>query len=139
MNTQRSLRTGALACALCLLLVSAFPALAQSDAARLQGVVTDSSGAIVPGADVTVTDQATNRALKASTGSTTGAFSFPTLPPGTYQLEISQTGFKTIRQQVTLQVAQAANVNVSLEPGAVTESVTVGGDPGLVDSASSCR
>src|SRR5712691_5818527 len=137
MNTQRSMRSRALGCALCLLLASAFPALAQSDAARLQGVVTDASGGIVPGADVTVTDQATNRVLNASTGAATGAFSFPILPPGNYQLEVSKAGFTTIKQQVTLQVAQVANVNFNLTPGAATDSVTVGGEPGLVDSASS--
>jgi hypothetical protein len=110
---------------------------AQSDAARLQGVLTDSSGAVVPDASVKVTDPATNRVLQTSSGATSGAWSFLTLPPGNYQLEISKTGFKTIRQDVTLQVAQVANVNFTMEPGAVSEEVTVSGAAALVDSASS--
>jgi hypothetical protein len=110
---------------------------AQSDAARLQGVITDATGAIVPDATVKVTDLATNRVLQTSSGTTTGAWSFLTLPPGNYQLEISKTGFKTIKQDVTLQVAQVANVNFTMEPGAVSEEVTVNGAAALVDSASS--
>src|SRR5271165_6587675 len=123
-------------CLLSLLMIQMFPAWAQ-EAARLQGVVTDSTGALVPGAKVKVTDVGTNRVLETSTGDTTGAWSFPSLPPGDYALEISKTGFKTIKQQVTLQVAQVANLNSALETGAVSEEVTVTEAAGIVDSASS--
>src|ERR1700731_1169681 len=63
MSKQRSMREIAIAFTLCILLVSAFSALAQSDAARLQGVVTDPSGAIVPEAGVTLSDQARSKRI----------------------------------------------------------------------------
>ena len=85
-------------CLVCLILLQITPAGAQTEAARMQGVVTDSTGALVPGAKVKVTDVGTNRVLEATTGGTTGAWSFPSLPPGNYDLEISSPGFKTIKQ-----------------------------------------
>ena len=110
---------------------------AQSDSARLQGVITDQSGALVPGGKVTVTDTSTNRVLETETAPDTGAFSFAVLPPGNYVIEINKDGFKPIKQTVTLQVAQVANVNFILQPGAVSEQVVVTGDAALVDSATS--
>jgi hypothetical protein len=123
----------------CLVLVfsCALPLLAQSDAARLQGVVTDPTNALVPDAKVRVTDVATNRSLETTTAPGTGAWSFPVLPPGKYVLEITKDGFKGIKQNVTLEVAQVANVNFTLEPGTVTEQVVVTSDAALVDSATS--
>jgi hypothetical protein len=115
----------------------AIPALAQSDAARLQGVITDQSNALVPDAKVKVTDLATNRILQTSSDATTGGWSFPVLPPGNYELEVSKEGFKTVKQKVTLVVAQVANVNFSLVTGAITEQVVVSADAALVESASS--
>jgi len=138
MRTRQRFDRGTLACLLgILLLVTAHPARAQSEAARLQGVITDSTGAVVPDATVKVTEQSTNRVLQTSTGASTGAYAFPALPPGDYQLEISKTGFKTVKQPVTLQVAQVANVNFKLDTGAVSEEVVVTETAALVDSASS--
>lgn len=118
------------------LLAGAFPAHGQSDAARLQGIITDQSDAVVPDAKITVTDMATNRALDTASNEG-GAWSFPVLPPGNYELQIAKDGFKTVKQKVTLQVAQVANVNFVLEPGTITEQVVVTSDAALVDSASS--
>ncbi|MEO8593237.1 MAG: PEGA domain-containing protein [Candidatus Solibacter sp.] len=59
------------------------------------------------------------------------------LPPGNYVLDVSKEGFKPIKQNVTLQVAQVANVNLVLETGSVTEAVVVTEDAALVDSATS--
>jgi len=123
----------------CLVLAffSALPLPAQSDAARLQGVVTDPTNALVPDAKVRVTDVATSRFLETASAPGTGAWSFPVLPPGKYVLEITKEGFKAIKQSITLEVAQVANVNFTLEPGTVTEQVVVSSDAALVDSASS--
>ena len=124
-------------CLLALLfLLPRIPVLAQTETGRVQGIVTDSSGAFVPGAGVKVTDLATNRTLETTT-SDLGAWSFPSLPPANYELEITKTGFKTIKEPVTLQVAQVANVSVTLQPGVVTEEITVTEAAGIVDSASS--
>jgi hypothetical protein len=128
-------RIDLVACALGLLLAS--QAFAQSDSARLQGVVTDSSGAIVPGASVIVQDVATNRVQKTNTGEASGAWSFPSLPPGNYELIVSKAGFKSVKQAVTLETAQVANVNISLVPGDVATQVVVTEEAGLLDSASS--
>ena len=113
------------------------PMFAQSDAARLQGIVTDQSSALVPGAKVQVTDLSTNRVLETTSAPDSGAWSFPVLPPGNYVLQVSMDGFKPIKQNVTLQVAQVANVNFVLEPGGVSEQLVVTADAALVDSASS--
>jgi hypothetical protein len=113
------------------------PMFAQSDAARLQGIITDQSGALVPGAKVQVTDASTNRVLETASAPDSGAWSFPVLPPGNYVIQVSMDGFKPIKQNVTLQIAQVANVNFVLEPGAVSEQLVVTADAALVDSASS--
>ena len=117
-----------------LLLVS--PVVAQTESARLVGNVTDQSGAALPGARLTVTDVSTNRAVTA-TADDGGAFSVSGLAPGRYRIEVGQGGFKTTRQDVTLEVQQVATVNFSLEPGDVSEIVSVSGDALLVDSSSS--
>lgn len=57
---------------------------AQSSATRLQGVITDATGALVPGAAVKVTDLNINRVLQTEPGASTGAWAFPALPPGNY-------------------------------------------------------
>lgn len=110
---------------------------AQSDSARLQGIITDQSGAVVPGAKVQVTETSTNRVLTTASAPDTGAWSFAVLPPGDYILEVVKDGFKPIKQNVTLQVAQVANVNFVVEPGEVSQQVVVTADAALVDSASS--
>jgi len=122
-----------------LLMIASFtpPAFAQSDAARLQGIITDQSGALVPGARVGITEVSTNRVLETTSAPESGAWSFPVLPPGNYLIEVSKDGFKPIRQNVTLQVAQVANVNFVIEPGEVTQQVVVTAEAALVDSASS--
>jgi hypothetical protein len=112
------------------------PLFSQSDAARLQGIITDQSSALVLGAKIQVTDVSTSRTLE-TTSADNGAWSFPVLPPGNYVLQVSMEGFKPIKQNVTLQVAQVANINFVLEPGAVSEQLVVTADAALVDSASS--
>ena len=61
---------------------------------EITGLVTDSSGAAVAGASVTVTNKATGATRKVTTNSE-GLYSFPSLPPGVYELKVEQTGFKT--------------------------------------------
>jgi hypothetical protein len=124
-------------CSLMLVVTCVTSMFAQSDSARLQGIITDQSSALVPGAKVKVTELSTNRVLETTTAADIGAWSFPVLPPGNYIIEVSKDGFKPIKQNVTLQVAQVANVNFVLEAGTISEQVTVTEDTALVDSASS--
>jgi hypothetical protein len=70
-----------------------WPALAQSDTARLTGVVTDTSGSVIAGATVTATETATNAKLETTTNAD-GVYVFPVLKAGTYLVEFSAPNFK---------------------------------------------
>jgi len=110
---------------------------AQTETARLQGVVVDSSGGVVPGATITVTNLATNRVAVIQSNEADGGYSVPALPVGRYKIEVTKTGFKAVSREVLLQISQIANIRFTLEPGAVSEVVTVTAAAALVDSASS--
>jgi hypothetical protein len=91
----------------------------------IQGTVTDKSGAVVQGAEVTVKSLATN-AVRAVTTGNTGVYSLPNLPVGHYGVSVTKAGFKIYRlDDVELTVAQTLAVDAILEPGAVTEEVVV--------------
>lgn len=112
------------------------PVFAQTETARIQGAVTDPSGAALAGANVTVTELATSRTLNVQTNEE-GAYTFLSLSPGRYRIEIAQPNFKTTQQEFTLEVQQVAVLNFNLEPGGVSEVVTVTNDAPLVESATS--
>jgi hypothetical protein len=102
----------------------------------ITGLVTDSSGAAVVGATVTVTSQATGAARRATTNSE-GIYSFPSLLPGDYEMKVEQQGFKTaVRGNVQLQVQQTARIDITLEVGSVGETVTVTGGVPLLATES---
>lgn len=91
----------------------------------LQGTVTDPSGAVVSGATVTATNTGTNAA---STQQTTGAgaYSIAALPPGTYTVSVTATGFQKLSQQhVVIDALAVATVNLTLQVGSTTDVVTV--------------
>ncbi len=118
----------------CLSLVAS----AQQQAASLTGLITDSSGAAVSGATVTISDDA--RAIKLTTMSNErGEYTFPQLSPGdNYEVSVSKTGFKeTIQHRVILQVAQSAKIDLVIDVGNVTETVTVNSDPPQLDTQTS--
>jgi hypothetical protein len=97
----------------------------QITTAEVNGTVTDASGAVVVGATVTVTNPATNTAREARTNAA-GNFDVPSLPPGTYSVKVEMTGFSSqVRDDLELQVAQVAKVDVSLQPGNISEVVEV--------------
>lgn len=108
----------------------------QSTSARLQGTVKDVQGAVIPGATVTVTSIETSR-VNSIQSNEAGVFSVLALPPGRYRIEVKQANFRTIVQEVTLQVQQVAELNFVLQPGAVQETVEVTSDVPLVEGASS--
>ena len=113
-----------------------FTTMAQTESARIQGTVTDQTGASVPSATLTVTDLGTNREITVQTNEE-GAYSILTLQPGKYQIAVTQSNFKTTKQEITLEVAQTATLDFTLETGAVSETVTITNDTPLVDSSSS--
>ena len=91
----------------------------------ITGLVTDSSGAAVVGASVTVTNKATGATRKATTNSE-GIYSFPSLLPGVYELKIEQSGFKTAQiDNIRLEVQQAARLDITMEVGQVSEMVAI--------------
>lgn len=112
-----------------IIVLSAFVVLAATWAVAqtgsIQGTVTDKSGAVVQGAEVTVRNLQTNAATTVLS-SGTGAYSFPTLAVGHYEVAVKKGGFKVYRlNDIQLTVAQALGVDVVLVPGAVTEEVMV--------------
>jgi hypothetical protein len=94
----------------------------------IAGTVTDSTGAVVQGADVTVHNTATNETHKATSNSS-GSYSISELPIGPYEVTARKEGFKLFRlPSVELSVAQALTVDPKLVPGAASEEVTVRAD-----------
>jgi len=139
-SRQGNLTDGMKAAFLYVLLLSlSAPALnGQQQTAELTGQVTDSSGAAIPGATITVTNSV--RGLRIITkASPTGEYVVPLLPPADgYQIEVKKQGFKSVaRPGLTLEVAQVATLNFTLQPGSVTENVVVTGAPPLLDSQTS--
>ena len=107
-------------------LLAATFALAQTGS--IQGTVTDSGGAVVQGAEVTVRNMGSN-AVRTATSSGTGAYSVPSLPPGAYEITAKMASFKAFHApNIELTVGQALTLNIGLEPGAVTEEVQVRAD-----------
>src|SRR5215468_3798199 len=106
------------------LLVGVMSAFAQNNSA-LSGAVQVSTGAIVPGATVKLSshEQGTVRTY---TSNEAGVYQFSFLPAGTYDIEVSMTGFKTLLQKgITLAVAQNMRRDLTLELGSIAENVTV--------------
>ena len=118
-------------------LVALSSTFAYAQTATLTGVVTDTAGGVVPGANVSVVNNATKVTLE-SVSNTSGQFSFPALPIGTYTVTVSLTGFKTfVANEVRLLGGQVGNVNASLEVGNLTEKVEVKAGSELVQTQSS--
>src|SRR5215212_1462948 len=98
---------------------------AQSNAADIQGTVKDSTGAVVANAAVTARNAGTNFSRNANTNDD-GFYRIINVPPGDYELTVEAPNFKkSVLTKVTVTVGQAAQFDVTLEPGQITESVTV--------------
>jgi len=119
------------------LLLCVVGAWAQVTTANLAGTVQDASGAVIPGAPVTLTNDNTGLTYNTETGPA-GGFTFAVLPTGTYTLAIQAPGFKAYRATGVRLVASANVRQVhSLEVGQVTETVEVEGAPPLVATEAS--
>ncbi|MBZ5655081.1 MAG: TonB-dependent receptor [Acidobacteriia bacterium] len=115
--------------ALLIVSIVALTALGQAQyRASIQGVVTDPTGAVIPGATITLKDKETNRTLTA-TSDDSGVYNITALPPSTYELTAEKTGFKkkTI-QNFTVLSEQANALNIQLDLGASSETVNVSAD-----------
>jgi hypothetical protein len=93
--------------------------------ASIQGTVSDPSGAIIPGATVTLTDLQTNQVLK-TTSNASGVYTFNALAPDHYSLVVERQGFeKKVLSDITIIPDQANSVNVQMQVGAAAQTVTV--------------
>jgi outer membrane receptor protein involved in Fe transport len=109
----------------------------ETGAGTINGTVTDPSGAAVGGVRVTALNQGTGLQRGAET-TDGGLFSLPRLPVGVYSLTMEKQGFKTAkRENVTVNVGSILTLDITLEVGGVTETVTVTGDVGAVETARS--
>jgi hypothetical protein len=110
----------------------------QQQGASLTGQVTDAAGAAVPDAVVVVTDPTRGTKITVSTNSH-GDYQVPQLDPGDqYEIGVTKPGFKQVVQhQVVLQVAQSAKIDFKMDPGEVTDSVTVESVPPQLDTQTS--
>ncbi|HKW18884.1 MAG TPA: carboxypeptidase regulatory-like domain-containing protein [Terriglobales bacterium] len=115
---------------------SASDAAAQQATAQLTGVITDSTGAIIVGADVTLQNAQTGVSRKATTNDA-GVYLFTLLPIGNYDLTVKQSSFQTYEQKgITLVINQNAKIDVSLHAGAPSQVVEVNANATQVDTVS---
>jgi outer membrane receptor protein involved in Fe transport len=114
----------------------AAPVLAQYTTARLSGIVSDASGAVVAGATVTVQDVGTG--YSQTTSSTdAGQYLFPSLPVGTYQIKVSVAGYTSyVQKGIVLSLGQAASQNIQLQVGKIEQQVVVTANSSLVTTDS---
>ena len=111
------------------------PAFAQAPVGGISGVVSDSTGALVRGANVTATSLSTG-ATRTATSDDNGYFVIPTLKPGEYLLKITAKGFADfITPRVVVEVGQTARVDASMAVGTVSENVDVTAGTIAVDTA----
>lgn len=104
------------------------PLMGQAVNATLLGTVTDLSGGVVAGANVTITEMNTGITRSATTNDS-GNYEFPNLPPGVYQATVTHAGFRQeTRPGVELTVNSTVRVDLQLHPGQVTETLVVTGE-----------
>ena len=105
-------------------------------AGTITGTVTDSTGAVVPGAQITITNTATGQSRSLQTNNV-GRYYAPALNPGGYQVEASSAGFQAVvHSGITLTVGSEIVINFTLNPGQVAEKVEVIGEAPLVQTTS---
>ncbi|RRA48167.1 TonB-dependent receptor [Acidipila sp. EB88] len=122
------------------LLAAALPArslLAQAATGEFSITLADPSGAIVPGAEVTITGADTGAVVRVLRSSDHGIADVPLLQPGRYNVHVVAPGFKAFdRNAITVSVGSVISLDLKLDPGAVSETVTVTGDAPLVEDKS---
>jgi len=112
-------------------------AYAQLDQGTINGTVKDTSGAVIPGADVTLTDADTGLALHRKTNGS-GLYVFSPVKIGHYTVSAGAKGFRTtVQQKIELNMQQKLDVSLTLQPGEVSETVTVSTEPPALQSESS--
>ena len=120
----------------CLLLLCSISIFAQTERGTIVGVVTDSTGAVVPGATVTITNLG-NKAVQTLTTNNEGVYEAPFLPPATYEVSAIAPGFgKTLNNNVIVNVGQRVSVDLQLSAGSIQSNVLIVDTPQLVQTES---
>ncbi len=110
---------------LVLMALGVLPAFAQGDRGQIAGFIKDQTGGVIPGATVTAINSQTRLTWSAVTDSR-GYYVFPALPPGGYELSVELQGFKRwVQTGMTLDASSNASMDVTLETGGLTETVSV--------------
>jgi len=110
---------------------------AQTSAGSISGLVTDSSGAVVPGVSIEVTDIDRNVSIETSTNEA-GFYVATPLPPGRYRITAESDGFRGyVLEPFPIATQQKAGLDIELELGQVTESITVAGTAQLIEATNS--
>ena len=109
--------------------------LGQSESATIVGTVTDSSGAAIPGAQVSIRNTQNNATANLTTAAD-GNYSSPPLRPGSYSVAAESQGFSRMIQNLSLDVDQHVRIDFNMQPGQITESVTVEANGVLLDTQS---
>lgn len=113
------------------------PNFSQGSTGSIDINVTDSSGAVVPGADVTVTGTDTGALLRHLSTNSQGIAQVPLVPPGHYNVDITMGGFKSLhRDALDIQVGASVTLNLSLALGESSETITVSGGTPLIEAQS---
>jgi Carboxypeptidase regulatory-like domain/TonB-dependent Receptor Plug Domain len=121
------------------LLLLAFTIVAQDYRATITGLVTDTNKAAIPNAKVKVTNERTGVSIEVSTTSN-GLYTAPLLNPDTYTVEVSASGFRTVRHTgIVLQVADKQNLPFTLEAGQISAEITVTGEQMLIQTETAAR
>ena len=119
------------------LLVSAICALAQVGTGSIRGAITDPSGAVIPSASIAVKNVQTGVTLNLTTDAN-GRYVAPTLPVGSYEIQVQAQGFETaVRQSIVLAVGEQRDVNFTLAVGQMTQQVAVQENAATVDTSTS--
>src|SRR5579871_902441 len=117
--------TAAVCCLIIFVLFApAIPLYGQAATGAITGTVTDTSGAIVPSAKVTIINTATN-ASRDTTANGQGIYSAPALEAGDYQVRVEVPGFRTLLRNATVAAGTTTTVDAAVAPGETREVVTV--------------
>jgi hypothetical protein len=119
---------------------AASPLLAQVATGSITGTVKDPSGAVLPGASVTLSGEYLIGGSQARSSDASGGYRFDRLPPGSYDLKFELSGFKPVeRRGIRISAAFTATVDAQLEVGRLEEAVTVEGESPTVDTKSNLQ
>lgn len=117
-----------------ILLLAGVPSHAQTTSGTILGVLSDSSGAVIPNTPVTLTNTG-NADTRQSITNQSGFYQFVNVPPGTYRITVSKQGFKTItREPIDLQVEGSVQIDLTMEVGSQSQNVTVSASTPLIQA-----